>query len=807
MRRLAPILMAGVVLILLAGCRGSEESTGGPSAQALTASPTPLPASGGSAVLQPESGGVITLSDGAEVSVPPQVLSQATLVSLRAANSHPDVPLPRTSLGPAYEISLDGANLNGVAVLKLPLPEGIAPEDFDIGAYRWNERTWERVSGRLVGDSVQIASENPGLFALQGTWKLASAALGLTLPPGGLQPGTNSVPFTLTGKYRFDALPAIQRGYTPVHLALKRDTSGGAGQVTGNVSLDETVSETTLWFQPDPGQSRGEIEFQHVFEIPLGEIDLVPGSTSRYYAVFRAEDSPAPTSELSSGVDYTHVLPIRIVGRDVVRPELTRGAGRPLQWHIRLNGQTWLQIPSDRSALPMEEILAKGGIGDYSVTLETQSQGKWVTASNEVTVKLAPPPTETPIWTETPQATAATVELPGLTTPTPAGTAPPTPTRRPRPALSTPEGTSAVSPTPTTSVTPAATATRTAGEQVFWADSYTIITGGCTVLHWKVENVIEVYLDGTPVTGVESKQVCPTQSTTYVLRAVTPNGSQERRVTIAVGTAADALIEFTADAYQVAKGACTTLHWRAENVQAVYLNGEGVAGVDSKSVCPQVPTTYTLRVVSKDGTSASRSLTIAVLGESGVPLHFWADQYTMSPGACTTLHWSVDGVQAVYVGVTGKEQGVSGAGSTQVCPVGEVSYTMRITTTDESSDSKQLILLGEDPSMGSNEVIAQALVQEVVRTTDVNSSTSGQQPGWNVVLSGIDVLFSGESNWDKDTATLRLPQALVQQQAVFGVPIDWPINAGQLIEFRAICEGAECSLDAGPPRYLHLRSP
>src|SRR5512136_1394669 len=149
MRRLAPILIAGVVLILLAGCKGNEQSSGGPSAQALTVSPTPLPASGGSAVLQPESGGVITLSDGAQVSIPPQVLSQATLVSLRAANSHPDVPLPRTSLGPAYEISLDGANLNGVAVLKLPLPEGIAAEDFDIGAYRWNERTWERVSGRL----------------------------------------------------------------------------------------------------------------------------------------------------------------------------------------------------------------------------------------------------------------------------------------------------------------------------------------------------------------------------------------------------------------------------------------------------------------------------------------------------------------------------------------------------------------------------------------------------------------------------------------------------------------------------------
>ena len=806
MRRVSLVALAGAVLILLAGCEGNKPSSVAPSAQALDAYPVPYRSSSGSTVLQPESGGVINLSGSAEVSIPPGALSQATLVSLREAISHPNVPVPRTSLGPAYEFSLEGADLSGVALLTLPLPEGTTPEEFSIGAYRWNGRTWERVSGRVVGDGVQIATENSGLFALQGTWKLASAALGLALPPGGLQPGMNSIPFTVTGQYRFSALPALQRGYTPVRLVLKRDSSGGAGQVTGEVGLDQTIAETTLWFQPDPSQSRGEIQFQHVFEIPPGGLDVTPGSTSHYYVVFQAEDSAAPTSQLSTGVDYTHVLPIRIVDGGVVRPEMAKEATRPLQWHIRLNGQTWLQIPSDRTELPLDEVLAKGGIGDYGITLETQADGKWVTASNEVTVKLAPPPTETPIWTETAPATPNPGELPGVTTPSPAGAMPPTPTRRPRPDLPPPGETLTVSPIPTTSVTPVTTATRSAGAQVFWADSYSVTPGGCTVLHWNVQNIMAVYLDGAPVTGEESRSVCPAQSKTYVLRAVSPTGPQERRVTISVGTQAAGAIELTADQYQVVEGACTVLHWRAQGVRAVYLNSEGVAGEDTRRVCPQATTTYVLRVISDDNTSESRSLTIAVLPGSGIPLHFWADQYTMSPSSCINLYWSVEGVQAVYVGETGNEQGVPGVGSRQVCPVGRVSYTIRATTADGRSDSKQLVLHGEEPSMGADEVIADGLVREVVRTADVSPNTAGQQPGWNIVVDGVDLLFSGETNCCQDRVTLRLPEALVEQQAVFGVPIDWPINPGQLIEFRAICSETECSLDAGPPMYLHLRS-
>jgi hypothetical protein len=322
-----------------------------------------------------------------------------------------------------------------------------------------------------------------------------------------------------------------------------------------------------------------------------------------------------------------------------------------------------------------------------------------------------------------------------------------------------------------------------------------------------VQNVTEVYLDGQPVTGVESRRVCPTQSTTYVLRSVGTTGSQDRRLTISVGTQETAPFEFTADNYQIAKGACTTLRWRASDVSAVYLNGEGVAGEASRSVCPLTTTTYTLRVVGKDNASSYQSITIAVGNGSAVPIRFWADQYALNSGDCTYINWSVAGVQAVYFGKTGNgEEGVAGVGREKVCPEGEVSYTLRVTTADGGSESKQLILQVGEPSLRGDEVIAQAVVRNVVQSADVDSETTGDQPGWNIVIDGVDVLFSGSTSCCETPLTLRVLQALVEQQAVFGVPIDWPINSGQLVEFRAICTGSSCSLDAGPPMYLRLRS-
>lgn len=807
---LAMALLGCALLTLLAACSVLRRQPSATPTTPPSAGTEQTPSPRGSALLQPEEGGTVALPGGAEVTVPPGALSAATLVTVRTVSPPPGggAPVPRSLLGAIYELTLEGGSLTGLVRIRLPLPPQVTPEEYEIAAYRWNERVWERVTGRLQDGSVQIASANPGLFSLQGRWKGADADLALALPAETLPAGALTIPFTVAGQYRFSALPPLQRGFIPARLLLKRDTSGGAGQITGDVSLDETVTETPIWFQPDPNQSRGVIEFTHVFNITPGDLDVTPGTTHRFYAVLQVEDSLAPTRQISTGVQYTHIVPIRAVNTEIVRPALANEGARLLRWFVRRDGEPLLEIPADTLTLPLDDVLAKGGIGDYSIVLETQADGKWVVASNEVTVKLAPPPTDTPVVIGTPPGggSPSPGELALISSPTPAGSPPPTPTRRTPPGPGTPEGTPEFTPEVTPALTPTPTATRVPGSDVFWADDYVLAPGDCTLLHWNVVNVTAVYLDGGPVTGVESRRVCPTQSTTYTLRVVTGTSAQDWRLTINVGSEPAVTIEFSADSYRIAENTCTTLRWRAEGVRAVYLNNQGVAGEASQQVCPTATTVYTLRVVANDGTTTTRSLTIAVGPANAIPMRFWADQYTMRPSTCTALHWSVEGVREVYVGETGREQGVPGVGALQACPVGRQSYTMRATTADGRSESLTLTLEGVEPLMGTDEVIAQGVVRSVSRSSDINPTSPGQQPGWAIVVDGINVLFSGPGNCCAVAVTLRVTEALIDSQAIFGVPVDWPINSGQRVEFRAICSTSDCYLDAGPPLYLRLRS-
>ena len=54
----------------------------------------------------------------------------------------------------------------------------------------------------------------------------------------------------------------------------------------------------------------------------------------------------------------------------------------------------------------------------------------------------------------------------------------------------------------------------------FWADANTLISGDCTWLHWQVDKVREVYLDGEGVVGHDQRQVCPTVTTRYELKVI-----------------------------------------------------------------------------------------------------------------------------------------------------------------------------------------------------------------------------------------------------------------------------------------------
>lgn len=86
----------------------------------------------------------------------------------------------------------------------------------------------------------------------------------------------------------------------------------------------------------------------------------------------------------------------------------------------------------------------------------------------------------------------------------------------------------------------------------------------------------------------------------------------------AVATATP-LLSFTADRTTLNQGECTTLRWRVENIQAVWVYPLGqpyqdfpVTGNGSRQECPVQTTTYEMRVQQVDGSFVLQQLTITV---------------------------------------------------------------------------------------------------------------------------------------------------------------------------------------------------
>jgi uncharacterized protein YraI len=113
---------------------------------------------------------------------------------------------------------------------------------------------------------------------------------------------------------------------------------------------------------------------------------------------------------------------------------------------------------------------------------------------------------------------------------------PPTPT-------ATPPDTPTVTPPPTNTPKPASTATPTPNQGPiveFSATQTTINSGACTTLQWHIERVQAAYLNGGEFSNMgvvgpfASRDVCPANTTTYVLHADTAGGAIERSVTVTV---------------------------------------------------------------------------------------------------------------------------------------------------------------------------------------------------------------------------------------------------------------------------------
>ena len=213
------------------------------------------------------------------------------------------------------------------------------------------------------------------------------------------------------------------------------------------------------------------------------------------------------------------------------------------------------------------------------------------------------------------------------------------------------------------------------------ADSNYINQGQCTTIRWDIDGVMAVFFveNGVEsgVGGHDTRNVCPSQTTTYVLRVMYMDGSTaDFPITITVNPNGDYTMNFWADDTDLDAGQCTALRWDVRNVQAVYLNGEGVPGVSARDVCPGQTTTYTLTATKMDGSQDSRQVTIQVWNAQP-PANEWPqiEQFSVSSneiglGQCVTFNWRTDNADAVNLLRTGTAVLVAGPtnGSIQDCP-------------------------------------------------------------------------------------------------------------------------------------------
>lgn len=72
------------------------------------------------------------------------------------------------------------------------------------------------------------------------------------------------------------------------------------------------------------------------------------------------------------------------------------------------------------------------------------------------------------------------------------------------------------------------------------------------------------------------------------------------------------IINFYASQYTIHAGQCVGIKWDVEGIKAVYYQGNGVTGHETRTECPLVTTVYTLRVIRMDNSEVTRQIVIVV---------------------------------------------------------------------------------------------------------------------------------------------------------------------------------------------------
>lgn len=161
----------------------------------------------------------------------------------------------------------------------------------------------------------------------------------------------------------------------------------------------------------------------------------------------------------------------------------------------------------------------------------------------------------------------------------------------------------------------------------FTADPANFVSGQEVTLRWTQSLGTSATIDngvGT-VTGLSSKVVVPSGTTTYKLTVSNSSGSVDRSVTVTLGGAPPVIQSLTATDTSIAPGDPVTISFSVlgagPGTGTITLNGVPVPG-NSVLVAPLASTKYILAVSNNDGFDA-RSITIDVVGPSPNNLRIW----------------------------------------------------------------------------------------------------------------------------------------------------------------------------------------
>jgi len=103
---------------------------------------------------------------------------------------------------------------------------------------------------------------------------------------------------------------------------------------------------------------------------------------------------------------------------------------------------------------------------------------------------------------------------------------------------------------------------------------------------------------------------------------------------------------------------------------------------------PTTPGVYFLRVGGASG-PLSTTVKVTIGGEMPSPAAFWADETTLRPGECTTLHWTTENAQDVQLDDTQVEP----EGEMEICPQEDQTYVLLVAYEDETEEELEVDII------------------------------------------------------------------------------------------------------------------